>query len=166
LGLSVKKPKLREILIPGIFFGSFQAFMPIVGYFSGFYFADKIQNFAHWIAFVLLGFIGGKMIAEGLSKEKDEKISDKNSFRFISLLVLATATSIDALAVGITFAVLQVNIFRAAIIIGLITFVIAMAGVKIGNVFGARFKSKAELMGGAILIILGIKILVEFYLPK
>ena len=160
LGLSVQKPRPKEILLPGIFFGFFQALMPTIGYFAGIYFSAKIQDFDHWIAFVLLGIIGGKMMKESFSK-KDEDSVNENAFQLIKLLVLAIATSIDALAVGITFAFFKVNIVQASLLIGLITFFIAMVGVKIGNVFGARFKSKAEFFGGAVLVILGIKIVVE-----
>jgi putative Mn2+ efflux pump MntP len=161
LGLSVKKPVLKEILMPGLFFGFFQALMPVIGYFAGIYFVDKIQNFDHWIAFVLLGFIGGKMIKESLSKEKETEEQNKNSFQLLKMLVLAIATSIDALAVGITFAFLKVNIIMAIIITGLTTFFISMCGVKIGSIFGIKFKSKAEFLGGAALIMLGIKIIIE-----
>jgi putative Mn2+ efflux pump MntP len=156
---SVKKPKIKEILIPGIFFGFFQALMPIIGYFTGIFFANRIRGFDHWIAFILLGIIGGKMIKESLSKKGEE--SNESSFQFIKMLVLAIATSIDALAIGITFAFFNVNIFKAVIITGLITFFMSMGGVKIGNMFGAKFKSKAEFTGGAILVILGIKIVIE-----
>jgi len=159
LGLSVEKPKIREILIPGVFFGFFQALMPITGYFAGFYFASKVDEFAPWIAFVLLGIIGGKMIMESFSKKEENP--NEYHFQFMKMLVLAIATSIDALAVGVTFAFFKINIFKAAIIIGLITFFISMAGVKIGNIFGTRFKSKAEFIGGAVLVLLGIKIVVE-----
>ena len=159
LGLSVKKPKIREMLIPGIFFGGFQALMPITGYFAGYYFASKVEEFAPWIAFVLLGFIGGNMIKESLSK-KEEKFSE-NAFQFMKMLGLAIATSIDAFAVGVTFAFFKTDIFRAAIIIGSITFFFSIAGVKIGNIFGTRFKSKAEFVGGVVLVLLGIKIVVE-----
>jgi len=159
LGLSVEKPKAKEILTPGAFFGFFQALMPIIGYFAGTYFAAKIQQFEHWVAFVLLGLIGGNMIRESLSKNEEE--ANENSFQFIKMLVLAIATSIDALAVGVTFAFFKINIFIAAIIIGSITCVISMAGVKIGNIFGTKFKSKAEFIGGAVLVLLGIKIVIE-----
>ena len=162
LGLSVEKPKIREMFIPGIFFGSFQALMPITGYFAGFYFADKINAFEHWIAFVLLGIIGGNMIRESLSK-KEEELSE-NYFQFMKMLGLAIATSIDAFAVGVTFAFFKINIFRAAIIIGSITFAFSVSGVKIGNIFGTRFKSKAEFVGGVVLILLGVKILIEHLL--
>jgi len=159
LGLSVEKPKAREIVTPGVFFGVFQALMPIIGYFAGTYFAVKIQKFEHWVAFILLGFIGGNMIRESLSKKEEE--SNEDSFQFLKMLVLAIATSIDALAVGVTFAFFKINIFIAALIIGSITFIISMVGVKIGNIFGAKYKSKAEFVGGVILVILGIKIVIE-----
>jgi len=159
LGLSAKKPKIKEFVIPGIYFGVFQALMPLIGYFAGMYFAQKIQNLDHWIACALLGFIGGKMIKDSFS-DNDGNVNE-NPFRFITMLLLAIATSIDALAVGITFAFFEIHIFKAIIITGLTTFFISVAGVKIGNVFGAKYKSKAEFVGGAVLILLGIKILVE-----
>jgi putative Mn2+ efflux pump MntP len=159
LGLSVKEPRIKEIIIPGVFFGFFQALMPIIGYFAGTYFAGKIQEFDHWIAFVLLGIIGGKMIKESLSKKEEE--TNEDYFQFMKMLVLAIATSIDALAIGVTFAFFNINIFKAAIIIGSITFFLSMIGVKIGNIFGVKFKSKAEFIGGAVLVLLGIKIVIE-----
>jgi len=162
LGLSVKKPKTREILVPGVFFGFFQALMPITGYFAGFYFASKVEEFGPWIAFILLGIIGGNMIRESLSKKEDNLNEDY--FQFLKMLVLAIATSIDALAVGVTFAFFKINIFKAAIIIGLITFFLSMVGVKIGNIFGTKYKSKAEFTGGAVLVLLGIKIVIEHLL--
>jgi putative Mn2+ efflux pump MntP len=159
LGLSVKKLKIKHVLIPAIYFGFFQALMPLIGFFAGTMFANKIQNFDHWIAFILLGIIGGKMIRESLSKG-EEKIKE-NSFQFATMLLLAIATSIDALAVGVTFAFFEINIFLAIILIGLTTFCISIGGVKIGNIFGAKYKSKAEFIGGAVLVILGFKILIE-----
>jgi putative Mn2+ efflux pump MntP len=170
VGLSLEKPKIREVIIPGIFFGFFQALMPILGYVTGIYFAGIIQEFDHWIAFALLGIIGGKMIKESLSKKNkkdesaDEADENEDYFQFRKMLVLALATSIDALAIGVTFAFLGTNIIRAAIIIGSITFMLSMAGVKIGNIFGARYKSKAEFAGGAVLVLLGIKIVIEHLL--
>ena len=160
LGLSSEKPALKEYFIPGLFFGFFQALMPALGYFSGIYFVDKIQNLDHWIAFILLGFIGGKMIKDSFEKNNAAK-DGKYSFQFFRMLILAIATSIDALAIGITFAFLKVNIAEAIIITGLITFLISMGGVKIGNIFGIKFKSKAELTGGLVLVIIGIKIVIE-----
>jgi putative Mn2+ efflux pump MntP len=161
LGLPIKKPKPIEIIIPGVYFGFFQSLMPVIGYFAGIYFTNKIQNSDHWIAFVLLGFIGGKMIKESFSKETEKEKPDKNSFGFVKMLILAIATSIDALAIGVTFAFFKVNIYRAIVITGVITFFISMCGVIIGNIFGAKFKSKAEFTGGAVLIIIGIKIVIE-----
>jgi putative Mn2+ efflux pump MntP len=138
--------------------------MPTIGYFSGYYFADKIDNFEHWIAFALLGIIGGKMIKDSLSKEDEEKEKvNEYSFKFVKMLVLAVATSIDALAVGITYAFFKVNIIKAALITGVITLVISIAGVKIGNMLGTRFKSKAEFFGGIVLVAIGIKIVIEHY---
>ena len=157
IGLSVKKPGIIDLIIPGTYFGFFQALMPAIGYFAGTLFADRIQGFDHWIAFVLLGFIGGKMIKESFSRD-NEKISSLGAAK---MLLLAIATSIDALATGITFAFFEINIFTAAAIIGLTTFLFSIGGVKIGNVFGTRFKSKAEFLGGAVLVALGIKILAE-----
>ena len=159
LGLTVKKPKIKEVLIPGIYFGFFQALMPLIGYFAGISFASKIQNLDHWIAFVLLGLIGGKMIVESFSKK--EKQANENPFQFMKMLLLAIATSIDALAVGVTFSFFDVNIFKSIFIIGLITFGISIGGVKVGNLFGTKFKSKAEFFGGVVLILLGLKILIE-----
>jgi putative Mn2+ efflux pump MntP len=164
LGLSIKKPKATYIIIPGVYFGFFQFLMPMVGYFAGVYFANKIEYLDHWIAFALLGVIGGKMIKDSLSKEQKEQgegNADDNSFGFIKMLVLAVATSIDALAVGVTFAFFKINIYSAALTTGAITCFIAMSGVIIGGIFGMKFKSKAEFMGGSVLVVIGIKIVVE-----
>ena len=158
LGLSAK-PKKSQYLIPGFYFGFFQALMPFVGFFTGTLFAYRIQKFDHWIAFALLCFIGGKMIKDSFSP--DETKTDENPFHVSKMLVLAIATSIDALAIGISFAFFEINIFMAITIIGITTFIISAAGVKIGNVFGEKFKSKAELGGGIVLVLLGIKILIE-----
>ena len=165
LGLSitsdtpVKKQKLVLFLIPGLYFGFFQALMPFIGYSVGALFARNIQDLDHWIAFALLGVIGGKMIKESFSKE--EKKLNENPFQIVKMLLLAIATSIDALVVGITLSFFNVNIFLAILIIGLTTFCISSVGVKIGNIFGTRFKSKAEFFGGAVLIMLGVKVLIE-----
>jgi len=158
LGLSVQKPRLIEYLIPGIYFGFFQALMPLTGYFAGTHFAGKIQHLDYWVAFVLLGLIGGKMIKDSFAQDETETAP---SFHFVKMLVLAVATSIDALAVGITFAFFAINIFIAILIIGFTTFCLSIVGVKIGSVFGARFKSKAECAGGIVLVLLGVKILIE-----
>jgi len=159
LGLSAKKPKIIEILIPGFYFGFFQALMPLIGYFAGTYFAKYVQSLEHWVAFVLLGFIGGKMIKDSFSKEEEK--TDTHPFMFMKMLLLAIATSIDALAVGVTYAFFELNIFIAILITGLTTFCISTVGVKTGIIFGTKFKSKAEFVGGAILVILGVKILIE-----
>jgi len=164
LGLSVQKLNVKQLLLPGIYFGLFQAIMPLIGYIAGINFAGKIQYLDHWVAFLLLGFIGGKMIKDSFSK-KEEK-ANESSFLFMSMLLLAIATSIDALAVGITFSFFNVNVFKTIIIIGLITFFISIVGVKIGYIFGAKYKSKAEFIGGIILIIIGLRILVEHLFLK
>jgi putative Mn2+ efflux pump MntP len=163
LGLSAQKARIKEILVPGLFFGFFQAFMPFMGYFAGFFFAGKIQKADHWIAFVLLGLIGGKMIIDSLVKKEQEGVYEY-SFQFVKMLVLALATSIDALTIGITFAFLRVHLLTAITITGLTTFVISMCGVKIGSLFGTKFKAKAEFSGGAVLVLLGIKIVLEHML--
>jgi putative Mn2+ efflux pump MntP len=161
LGLSVKKAGLGEMTAAGLYFGLFQALMPLAGYFLGIGFADKITTFDHWITFVFLGFIGGKMIKDSLRQDDRQKDEGGNPFQFFRMLLLAVATSIDALAVGITFAFFDVQIGAAASLTGITTCVIAMSGVKIGHTFGNRFKAKAEFAGGAILILLGVKILME-----
>ena len=157
-GLAGKRVELREMGLAGIWFGGFQALMPVIGYVLGAAFADYITAYDHWIAFILLGLIGANMIKEALSDEEEE-VSD--SFGVKTMFLMAIATSIDALAVGVTFAFLRVNIFAAAAFIGCTTFICSAVGVKIGSIFGIRFKSKAELAGGVILILLGIKILLE-----
>ncbi len=159
-GLSVQKLENKHMLLTGLWFGGFQALMPLIGYLLGSAFEKYITPIDHWVAFVLLGIIGVNMIKESLSKE--EEGCDDSSFSVKSMFVMAVATSIDALAVGITFALLpEVNITAAVIFIGVITFTLSCIGIKIGNAFGARFKSKAELAGGIILILMGTKILLE-----
>ena len=157
-GLAMKKITLKKAAIVGLWFGGFQALMPLIGYILGNQFERYITAIDHWIAFILLGLIGISMIKEALGKEEE---CQDDSLTFKTMLVLALATSIDALAVGITFAFLKVNIFSAILFIGIITFVLSMIGVKVGNVFGIRYKSKAELAGGIILILMGTKILLE-----
>jgi putative Mn2+ efflux pump MntP len=159
IGLSAKEMKHKEILIPGLYFGFFQALMPALGFFAGIFFAEKIQFLDHWITFVLLGILGGKMIKDSFSKE--DKKTAEHSFKFITMLVLAIATSIDALAVGITYSFFKINIFTAILITGITTFVISTCGVKIGIAFGSKFQSKAEFFGGAVLVAIGVKILIE-----
>ena len=158
-GLSIQKLKLRHTLIVGAWFGIFQALMPTIGWLLGSAFTDLVEVVDHWIAFVLLAIIGGNMIREALSKNEEEDCDC--SLAFGAMLVLAVATSIDALALGVTFAFLRVNVLAAVLSIGLCTFIISAVGVKIGNVFGLKFKSKAELFGGAVLILIGLKILLE-----
>ncbi len=157
-GLSMAKMSWRKGIIVGLWFGGFQALMPLIGYLLGAQFESKITAFDHWIAFILLGLIGGNMIREGVSGD-EEKTDDSVSIK--SMLPLAIATSIDALAVGVTFAFLRVTIAYAVSFIGVITFLLSTVGVKVGNVFGARYKSKAEIAGGVILILMGLKILIE-----
>ncbi len=157
-GLAMQKITVKKALIVGLWFGGFQGLMPAVGYLLGTRFEKYITNIDHWIAFVLLFIIGGNMIKEALSKEEE---TANGSLAFKEMLILALATSIDALAVGVTFAFLKVQIVPAVLFIGVITFTLSAIGVKIGNFFGARFKSKAELAGGIILILMGCKILLE-----
>lgn len=157
-GLSMKKMSWKKGLIIGGYFGFFQALMPLIGYLLGIGFQDKVTGIDHWIAFILLGIIGINMIKEALSKEEEER---NDSVNFKEMIVLAIATSIDALAVGITMAFLEVNIAIAITIIGIITFAISVIGVKIGNIFGNKYEKKAEFAGGIILILMGIKILLE-----
>lgn len=157
-GLSVRRLELKHALFAGLWFGGFQALMPAIGYLLGHQFEHLIVSIDHWIAFALLLFIGGNMIKEALGDD-DEELDDDFSVK--AMFLLAVATSIDALAMGVTFAFLRVNILAAVLFIGCITFLCSAAGVKIGNVFGMRFKSKAELAGGVILILMGCKILLE-----
>lgn len=157
-GLSVPKLQAKHCLICGVYFGGFQALMPLIGWALGIRFQSMITNIDHWIAFVLLAVIGANMIKESFSKE--EECPDA-SFGFKTMLTLAVATSIDALAVGVTFAFLNVSIVPAVLLIGATTFVCSAVGVKIGNVFGNRFQSKAEFLGWLVLIAIGLKILIE-----
>lgn len=158
-GLSMKKLDLKRAGILALFFGGFQAGMPLIGYFLGKNFQKYITSIDHWIALILLAIIGINMIREALSSEEEGKEDKKFNLKYV--LMLAIATSIDALAVGITFAFLHVKIIAAVTLIGITTFVFSLVGVKIGNVFGTKYKSKAELFGGTILIIIGLKILLE-----
>lgn len=170
-GLAIKKLSFRHMLIIGAWFGCFQAIMPTIGYFLGIQFARFVNSFAPWIAFILLLLIGINMIRESFSKEEKE-YEETSAIGFKTMFFMAIATSIDALAVGITFACVPVSIIQATallntilavIIIGITTFIISIAGVKIGNIFGSLYKNKAEFVGGVILILLGIKIIVEHY---
>ena len=157
-GLAMPKCTFKKVAIVGLWFGGFQALMPAIGYILGAQFQEAIASIDHWIAFVLLALIGGNMIHEALDNDEEEADA---SLDVKTMILLAVATSIDALAIGITFAFLKVNIIPAVCFIGIVTFIISFAGVKIGNVFGARYKNKAEIVGGVILILLGLKILLE-----
>ena len=157
-GLAMPKCTFKKAAIVGLWFGGFQALMPAIGYILGAQFQEAIASIDHWIAFVLLALIGGNMIREALDNDEEEADA---SLDVKTMFLLAVATSIDALAIGITFAFLKVNIIPAVCFIGSVTFIISFAGVKIGNVFGARYKNKAEIVGGVILILLGLKILLE-----
>ena len=157
-GLSIQKLKPRHAVIVGAWFGAFQALMPAIGWLLGSAFADMIEAVDHWIAFVLLALIGGNMIREALGHEEEDA---DPSLAPLAMLLLAVATSIDALAVGVTFAFLRVAVVPAVTLIGVCTFAISAAGVKIGNVFGARYKSRAELLGGIVLVLIGLKILLD-----
>ena len=158
-GLSMQKVKKRDVFIIALFFGGFQALMPFIGWFLGRGFESYITSIDHWIAFILLSIIGGKMVKDAFSTENSENCNEGVGFK--TMIVLAIATSIDALAVGITFAFLNVNLILAIALIGSITFFLSVIGTKVGNVFGDRYENKAELFGGVILIFLGIKILLE-----
>lgn len=164
-GLAMKKCTWKKASLAGLWFGSFQALMPAIGYVLGVQFQDVIVSVDHWIAFVLLGIIGGNMIKEALAEEEDcgcDMDDDADASMDIkTMFSLAVATSIDALAAGVTFAFLQVAIVPAVSFIGIVTFTISVAGVKIGNIFGAKYQTKACLAGGIILILIGLKILVE-----
>lgn len=158
-GLSMKKLDVKKMVIIGGYFGFFQALMPLIGYLLGTRFESLVTQIDHWIAFILLAIIGGNMIKEALGKDEESNNTDNVDFK--EMIVLAIATSIDALAVGITFAFLKVDILKSIIIIGITTFIISMIGVVIGNRFGNKYEKKAELAGGIILIIIGLKILLE-----
>lgn len=156
-GLSVKKVGVKHAALAGLYFGGFQFLMPVIGYLLGFRFESVIESIDHWVAFVLLAFIGGNMIKESFGKA--EELND--DFGVKTMLLMAIATSIDALAVGITFAFLEVQILPAAGLIGVTTFLLSFVGIYIGNAFGIRYKSRAELAGGIILVVIGVKILLE-----
>ena len=157
-GISMKKMNWKKASLIGLYFGGFQAVMPILGYFFGTSFESFITNIDHWIAFILLVIIGAKMIQEAFQKDKDEDEYNED-ISVKAMLILSIATSIDALAVGITFAFLKVDLVLAFSLIGIITFILSVLGTKIGNRFGDKYKSKAELIGGIILILIGLKIL-------
>lgn len=158
-GLSMKRVDYKGGVVIALFFGAFQAIMPLIGYLLGSSFKDYITSYSHWVAFILLGFIGGKMIYEALHEDDEELSAYRLDIK--ELFLLAIATSIDALAVGIVFATEKTNIALSVTLIGAITFVISFAGVIIGNRFGSKYEKKAEIAGGAVLIIIGAKLLLE-----
>ena len=162
-GLATRKAGLRQMSACGLWFGGFQALMPLIGFFLGALFAEAIEAFDHWVAFALLAFIGISMLKEGFEKEACDCCNDKNSdFGFKAMFVMAIATSIDALAIGVSLALAgNVNIWVAIALIGVTTCLTSALGVKIGNIFGAKFEKKAQLAGGIILILIGLKILLE-----
>ena len=161
-GLCMKKLNWRHAAVIALFFGGFQALMPLIGWFLGSQFAGYIQNIDHWVAFALLVLIGGNMVREALSPEEEEvACAVESKLDYKQLFLMAVATSIDALAVGVTFAFLEVPIIPAISIIGCTTFCLSLVGVAVGNFFGTRYKKRAELSGGIILILLGAKILLE-----
>lgn len=157
-GLSVSRLKGRHVGSVALWFGGFQALMPLVGYLLGVSFADFVSDVDHWIAFILLGIIGGNMMAESFKHEEDEADAD---FSVKTMSALAVATSIDALAIGVSFAFLRVALVQSVLIIGVTTAAFSAVGLMIGHFFGNRFKSKAEFAGGFILVAIGLKILVE-----
>lgn len=159
-GLNMKKLSLKNGAVIALFFGVFQAGMPLIGYFLGSRFADFISSFSHWVAFILLAVIGGKMVFEAVHGGDDDE-SGEFSLKIGELFILAVATSIDALAVGIVFVAAKVNLILSVSMIGIITFLLSFAGVIIGHKFGSRFEKKAEIAGGIILILIGLKLLLD-----
>ncbi len=164
-GLAMPRVDRKQTLLIGLYFGVFQAVMPLTGWLLGSQFARHVTKMAPWIAFVLLAWIGGSMIRESLSEKEEEEQAEPVELRHRELLMLAIATSIDALAVGVSFSMVEltVPIYAAATLIGCTTFAISVAGVFVGNLFGARYKNRAEFVGGAILILIGLKILLEHF---
>lgn len=159
-GLAMEKCSLKKASICGVWFGGFQALMPVIGYLLGYQFKDYITSIDHWTAFVLLAIIGGNMIKEAQFEEEADAADDSMDMK--TMFLMAVATSIDALAVGVTFAFLpDTNIAVAVLFIGCITFILSSIGAKVGNVFGAKYKAKAEFAGGVILLLIGLKILLE-----
>lgn len=160
-GLSMKKINYLGGAVTALFFGAFQAIMPLIGYFLGSRFERYITSFSHWVAFILLGFIGGKMVFEAIHEDDENETESAYRLDIKELFVLAVATSIDALAVGIVFATEKANVALSVTMIGVITFVLSFIGVIIGNKFGSKYEKKAEIAGGAVLILIGLKILLE-----
>ena len=161
-GLGMSRLNMKQAAVIALFFGAFQAIMPFIGWAAGSWLADLITPIDHWVAFALLAFVGGKMLWDAFHEEGDDDPDEMDAkLDLKELLMLAIATSIDALAVGITFAFLQVSIVPSVTIIGCTTFVISFAGVAVGHFFGARFEKPATIVGGVVLILIGVKILLE-----
>lgn len=160
-GLSMKTIDYKGSFLTALFFGAFQAGMPLIGFFLGSRFEQYISRYSHWIAFVLLGFIGGKMIFEVMHSGKDEETQQEYSLNIGELFVLAIATSIDALAVGVVFAAQKTPVISSVAVIGTVTFVTSLIGVAIGNRFGSKYEKKAEFAGGAVLVLIGVKLLLD-----
>lgn len=163
-GLGMSKINKKQLIMIALFFGTFQAFMPLIGYFLGNFFAKYVTAFSHWISFALLLLIGGKMIIDAIKERNDEDVVDEKDklLNYRELFLLAIATSIDAFAIGVTFSFYEnINIWIAVLIIGLVTFIISSIGVILGNIFGSKYKFGATIAGGIILVFLGIKILLE-----
>ena len=158
-GLSVRRIRPKHAALTAVWFGGFQALMPLAGFFLGVSFADFVSSVDHWIAFILLGIIGANMVKDSFDKDKSCSLDPDFSFR--PMLAMAVATSIDAFAIGVTFAFLKVNIWYAVLFLGVTTALFSAAGVYLGNLFGCRYKSKAEFTGGLILIVMGLKILLD-----
>lgn len=160
-GISLKKPRMSHAVVFGLFFGVFQFIMPVIGWYLGSYFAEYIEKYNHWVAFFLLGFIGVKMIVDSLKKDEDNKEGDDvGIINFKNMTLLAIATSIDALAVGISFAVINTDIWSASAIIGVVAFAFSFVGVLLGKKLGTLAGKSMETIGGGILVIIGIKILI------
>ena len=162
-GLAMRKVNIRQTLIIALFFGGFQALMPLLGYFLGSTFASRVKQIDHWVAFILLAYIGGKMVADAIREMREVPEVDQMDppLNIPELFIMAIATSIDALAVGVTFSFMDVNIVLAVSVIGLVTFVLSTMAVFIGNIFGIRFRTAAQISGGSILILLGTRILLS-----
>ena len=161
-GLAMRKVNKKQAVVIGLYFGGFQALMPFIGWALGTQFESYITNIDHWIAFILLAFIGGKMVIEAIKPEEEEAVKEMDPpLDHKEMFMLAVATSIDALAVGITFAFLQYPIVVCITIFGLTTFVLSIVGVVVGNMFGSKYQKRAEIVGGIILILIGLKILLE-----
>ena len=158
-GLATQRVRPQHYASVALWFGGFQALMPLIGYFAGYNFSTAVENFDHWIAFVLLAIIGGKMLYDTLSGGEDEDAD--SDFGLKTMLLLAVATSIDALAIGVSLAFLKVNIWSAIAFIGVTTALFSALGLRLGNIFGYRYKRRAEITGGVVLILIGAKILIE-----